>query len=84
MDELAAMQALSHAEFPYLGNSGIILAGEDNDHSQGIMINVHNSDLSSKKPDGSIDASASDSTMSHRSLDVNKGAIEFIFFSAYY
>ena len=84
MDELAAMQALSHTEFPYSGNSGIILTGEDNDHSQGIMINVHNSDLSNKKPDGSIDASASDSTMSHRSLDVNKGAIEFIFFSAYY
>ncbi|GFZ04822.1 COP1-interacting protein 7 [Actinidia rufa] len=72
MDELAAMQALSHAEFPYLGNSGIILAGEDNDRSQGIMINAHNSDLSSKKPDGSIDASASDSTMSHGSLDVNQ------------
>ena len=84
MDELAAMQALSHAEFPYLGNSGIILAGEDNDRSQGIMINAHNSDLSSKKPDGSIDASASDSTMSHGSLDVNQGVIEFIFFSAYY
>ncbi|PSS16202.1 Dentin sialoprotein [Actinidia chinensis var. chinensis] len=72
MDELAAMQALSHTEFPYSGNSGIILAGEENDHSQGIMINVHNSDLSIKKPDGSIDASASDSTMSHGSLDVNK------------
>ncbi|KAL6999474.1 COP1-interacting protein 7 [Sarracenia purpurea var. burkii] len=59
MDELAVMQAYCHSEFPYVGNSGIILAGEDNDHSQGNMIN------------GSIDASTSDSTVSHGNLDVN-------------
>ncbi|KAI8005548.1 COP1-interacting protein 7 [Camellia lanceoleosa] len=67
MDEVAAMQAYSHSEFPYLGSSGIILSGEDNDHSQGIMINVP-----SKKQDGSIDASTSDSTISHGSSDVNQ------------
>lgn len=61
MDELAAMQAYSHSEFPYLANSGIVLAGEDNDHSQGIVMNVNNIGLSS------------DSTLSHESLDSHQG-----------
>ncbi|XP_058218322.1 COP1-interacting protein 7 isoform X3 [Rhododendron vialii] len=60
MDELAAMQAYSHSEFPYLANSGIVLAGEDNDHSQGIVMNVNNIGLSS------------DSTLSHESLDTHQ------------
>ncbi|XAR56565.1 hypothetical protein NMG60_11037104 [Bertholletia excelsa] len=72
MDELAAMQGYSHSDFPYMGNSGIILAGEDNAHSQGITINIPNIGLSSKKLDDSTDASPPDSTMSPRSLDVNQ------------
>lgn len=31
MDEIAAMQAFSQPELPYIATSGIILAGEDND-----------------------------------------------------
>lgn len=66
MDELAAIEAYSHSEFPYLGNSGIILSGEDNDHSPGIMMSVDNHGLSSIKTDGSIDASA---------LEVDQGTL---------
>lgn len=32
MDEIAAMQAFSQPELPYIATSGIVLAGEDNDH----------------------------------------------------
>ncbi|XP_052207677.1 COP1-interacting protein 7 isoform X2 [Diospyros lotus] len=69
MDEIAALQANSHSEFSYLGTSGIILAGEDNDHSQGLVINVQNGGFSSRKQNGSMDASASESAPSHGSLD---------------
>ncbi|RVW93106.1 COP1-interacting protein 7 [Vitis vinifera] len=69
MDELAAMQACSRSELSYLGTSGIILAGEDNDPCQNLMINVHSAALSSMRPNGSIDA---ESTASHGSLDINQ------------
>lgn len=62
MDEIAAMQ-------------GFLLAGEDNDHSREFMINVHNGGLSGGKQNGSIDA-ASDSTLSHGSLETNQGMVE--------
>uniref|UniRef100_A0A5B7BGE5 COP1-interacting protein 7 n=1 Tax=Davidia involucrata TaxID=16924 RepID=A0A5B7BGE5_DAVIN len=72
MDEVAAMQACSHSELSYLGTSGIVLAGEDIDHSQEIMINVQSGGLSSRKQHVSIDASMSDSTISHGSSDINQ------------
>lgn len=68
VDEIAAMQACSQQEFPYLGTPGIILAGEDLDTSQNLVINS----LSSGKQNGSIDVSGSDSTASHGSLDVGQ------------
>ncbi|KAM4092729.1 hypothetical protein ACJW30_06G061300 [Castanea mollissima] len=67
VDEIAAMQACSQQELPYLGTSGIILAGEDLETSPNLMINVHPNGLSNGKQNGSIDAS--DSTASHGSLD---------------
>ncbi|XP_008226668.1 PREDICTED: uncharacterized protein LOC103326239 [Prunus mume] len=70
MEEIAAMQACAHPELPYLGTSGIILAGEDNDPNQNLMINVNHSTLSVGK-NGSLDTSVSEST-SHGSLDVNQ------------
>ncbi|KAA8523865.1 hypothetical protein F0562_010288 [Nyssa sinensis] len=72
MDEVAAMQAWSHSELPYLGTSGIVLAGEDIDHSQETMINIQSGGLSSRKQHVSIDASMSDSTISHGSLDISQ------------
>ncbi|KAF5461007.1 hypothetical protein F2P56_020836 [Juglans regia] len=72
VDEIAAMQASSHSELPYLGTSGIILAGEDPDDNQNLMINVHPNSLSGGKQNGSADASVSDSTASHGSLDVSQ------------
>lgn len=74
MEEIAAMQACTHPELPYLGTSGIILAGEDNDPNQNLMINVNHSTLSVGK-NGSLDTSVSEST-SHGSLDVNQGMVE--------
>ncbi|KAL2476103.1 COP1-interacting protein 7 [Abeliophyllum distichum] len=56
MAEVEAMQACSHSEFSFLGTSGIVLAGEDNDLN-------HN---------GITKASASESTTSHGSLDTNQ------------
>ncbi|XVF04157.1 hypothetical protein REPUB_Repub05bG0057900 [Reevesia pubescens] len=52
MAELAAMQACSRPDLSYLGTSGIILAGEENDPSQNLMMN-----FSSGKQNGSGDAS---------------------------
>ncbi|XP_059441311.1 COP1-interacting protein 7 isoform X2 [Corylus avellana] len=69
VDEIAAMQVFSQPELPYLGTSGIMLAGEDLENSQNITINVHPNSLSSGKQNGSVDASASDSTASHGSLE---------------
>ncbi|XP_065862136.1 COP1-interacting protein 7 [Euphorbia lathyris] len=60
MEEIAAMQA-SRLELPYLGTSGVVLAGEENYGSQ---ING----LSAGKLNGSIDASDS----SHGSLELNQ------------
>lgn len=74
-DEIAAMQAFSHSGLPYLGTSGIILAGEDNDSSREFMINVQNGGLSSRKPNGTNEASASESTISPVSLDNNQGNV---------
>ncbi|PRQ31362.1 hypothetical protein RchiOBHm_Chr5g0034651 [Rosa chinensis] len=67
MEEIAAMQALSQPQLPYLATSGIILAGEDNEPSQ----NLNQSILSIGK-NGSLDTSVSDSTASHGSLDANQ------------
>ncbi|XWS27977.1 hypothetical protein CRYUN_Cryun25bG0026600 [Craigia yunnanensis] len=52
MAELAAMQACARPDLSYLGTSGIILAGEENDPSQNLMMN-----FSSGKQNGSADAS---------------------------
>ncbi|XWS52029.1 hypothetical protein CRYUN_Cryun11dG0032400 [Craigia yunnanensis] len=52
MAELAAMQACARPDLSYLGTSGIILAGEENDPSQNITMN-----FSSGKQNGSADAS---------------------------
>lgn len=71
MDELAAMQACHPSEFSYMGTSGIILASENNDSSQNAMLNFHNSGLPSDKQNGLVDASVSDSTLSHGSIDNN-------------
>lgn len=68
MAEVAAMQACSHSEFPFLGTSGIVLAGEDNDLN-------HN---------GLMKASASESTTSHGSLDTNQGIVESICLSIFF
>lgn len=71
MDELAAMQACPQPVMPYLETSGIILAGEDNDptHTHNLMINVNQNG----KPNGTLDTSVSDSTVSHGSMDANQG-----------
>ncbi|XWS11074.1 hypothetical protein CRYUN_Cryun38cG0052500 [Craigia yunnanensis] len=52
MAELAAMQACPRPDLSYLGTSGIILAGEENDPNQNLMMN-----FSSGKQNGSADAS---------------------------
>ncbi|KAK7324594.1 hypothetical protein VNO77_28285 [Canavalia gladiata] len=57
IDEIAAMQASSQAELPYLRTSGIILAGEDDTTS---------------KLNGLADASISESTPSHASLEIGQ------------
>ncbi|GAB4846376.1 COP1-interacting protein 7 [Ancistrocladus abbreviatus] len=65
-DEIAAMQACPQPEFAYIGTSGIILAGEENDPSQNFI------SLSSGKPSGATDVSVSDSTNSHGSSEINQ------------
>lgn len=77
MDEVAALQAYS-PEFSYFGRSGIMLAAEHSDVTQDIMLNNQNIGLSSRKQNGSIDASTSD-TISHASLDTNQGIYDNIF-----
>lgn len=76
VDEIAAMQASSQPELPYLGTSGIILAGEDHDDS--FMINVHPNSLSGGKQNGSVDASVSNSTAIHGSLDISQGMVAIV------
>ncbi|KAL8141360.1 hypothetical protein V2J09_007381 [Rumex salicifolius] len=51
IDQIAAMQALPQPDLSYFGNSGIIIAGEDN----------------LQKHDGIVDSSTSDSSASHKS-----------------
>jgi hypothetical protein len=78
VDEIAAMQQVfSQPELPYLGTSGIMLAGEDHENSQNITINVQPNSLSSGKQNGSVDASVSDSTGSHGSLEGSQGMVEY-------
>ncbi|KAI3986778.1 hypothetical protein MKX01_039752 [Papaver californicum] len=62
MDELAAVQAFTQPELPYLATSGIILTGDGG---------LSNGQLD---PNGSVDASVSDSTTNHASADVNQGS----------
>ncbi|TKY49071.1 dentin sialophosphoprotein [Spatholobus suberectus] len=57
IDEIAAMQASAQPELPYLRTTGIILAGEDD---------------TSSKLNGIVDASISESTPSHASLDIGQ------------
>ncbi|PPD82283.1 hypothetical protein GOBAR_DD20787 [Gossypium barbadense] len=60
MAEVAAMQACPRPDLSYLGTSGIVLAGEENDPNQNLMMS-----LSSTKQNGSADASDA------RSSDIN-------------
>ncbi|KAA3486735.1 ABC transporter D family member 2, chloroplastic [Gossypium australe] len=62
MAEVAAMQACPRPDLSYLGTSGIVLAGEENDLNQNLMMS-----LSSTKQNGSADASDAGS------LDINPG-----------
>ncbi|MCL7049074.1 hypothetical protein MKW94_027794 [Papaver nudicaule] len=62
MDELAAVQAFTQPELPYLATSGIILAGDGG---------LSNGQVDSN---GSVDASVSDSTTNHARPDVNQGS----------
>uniref|UniRef100_A0A5B7BWF1 COP1-interacting protein 7 n=1 Tax=Davidia involucrata TaxID=16924 RepID=A0A5B7BWF1_DAVIN len=73
MDELAAMEACSPSELPYLGTSGIILACESGASSQNNMLNFHSDGVTTGKfmPNGSLDVS-SDSTTSQANSDCNK------------
>ncbi|XP_021865324.2 COP1-interacting protein 7 isoform X2 [Spinacia oleracea] len=64
VDEIAAVQAMVQPELTFLGTSGIILAGEENNPSQGLM--------TAGKQNGSTDVSLSDSMTSHGSLDANQ------------
>ncbi|PPS18329.1 hypothetical protein GOBAR_AA02249 [Gossypium barbadense] len=62
MAEVAAMQACPRPDLSYLGTSGIVLAGEENDPNQNLMMS-----LSSTKQNGSADASDAGSS------DINPG-----------
>ncbi|KAF5192250.1 Cop1-interacting protein [Thalictrum thalictroides] len=75
MDELAAMEACAQPELPYLGTSGIILTTENNNPGQSIMQNFQNGGLPNGQiePNGSGDASVSESAASHASSDTNQG-----------
>lgn len=64
MDEIAAMQTYPQPELPYMGTSGIILAGEENEPNPNISINVNRNTLS-------------DSSTSHGSSDVNQGMFQY-------
>ena len=66
VDEIAAMQAMVQPELAFMGTSGIILAGEENDPSKGV------------KQNGSTDVSMSDSVASHGSSDANAGAFRIL------
>lgn len=67
MDQVAAMQACPPPELPYSASSGIILAGEDNDPNQNMMINVSQNALS---------GALSKDTTSNGSLDAKPGMVQ--------
>ncbi|PKI37610.1 hypothetical protein CRG98_041903 [Punica granatum] len=71
IDEIAAMKAFSRPDLPYLGTSGIILAGEDNDRGSQMM-NLQDGGPSLGQRNGSMDTSITDSTMSHGSFDASQ------------
>lgn len=64
------MQAMVQPELTYLGTSGIIVAGEENDPSQSLM--------TAGKQNGSTDVSMSDSMTSHGSSDANQGVYQIL------
>lgn len=64
------MQAMVQPDLSYMGTSGIILAGEENDPSQGFM--------NGGKQNGSAELSLSDSLTSHGSVDANQGAYKIL------
>ncbi|KAK6946750.1 hypothetical protein RJ641_000223, partial [Dillenia turbinata] len=70
MDELASMQA-SQAELSYLGTSGIVLASENSNSGQNIMLNFQNGGLFGGKTNSSGDASV-DSSLNRGSSENNQ------------
>ncbi|KDP20927.1 hypothetical protein JCGZ_21398 [Jatropha curcas] len=68
MEELAAMQACPPAELSFLGTPGIVLNNDASTLNSNIVLNLPKGDL----PNGSLDASRSDSTASHTSSDSKK------------
>ncbi|XP_042519050.1 COP1-interacting protein 7-like [Macadamia integrifolia] len=74
MDELAAMEACTQPELPYLGTSGIILTSDNSNPNPGVMPISHfglsNGQLERA---GSLDASVSESTTGNSSSDINQG-----------
>ncbi|TYH92321.1 hypothetical protein ES332_A13G174400v1 [Gossypium tomentosum] len=73
MAEVAAMQACPRPDLSYFGTSGIVLAGEENDPNQNLMMS-----LSSTKQNGSADASDAGSS------DINPGKDGSPNFSGYF
>ncbi|KAJ6367686.1 hypothetical protein OIU78_000279 [Salix suchowensis] len=68
MKELAAMEACPPSELSFLGTSGIVLANEISSLNQNVMLNLTNNGISTGDfmPNGSSDASRSDSTADSR------------------
>ncbi|KAJ6707021.1 COP1-INTERACTING PROTEIN-RELATED [Salix viminalis] len=68
MKELAAMEACPPSELSFLGTSGIVLANEISSLNQNVMLNLTNNGVSTGDfmPNGSSDASRSDSTADSR------------------
>jgi len=74
MDELAAMQASSQPDLPFLASSGVILACESTPLSHNNMLNSQSNGISAVRlvSNGSLDAS-SDSSASQANSDTVKG-----------
>ncbi|KAJ9136201.1 hypothetical protein P3X46_033302 [Hevea brasiliensis] len=68
MEELAAMEACPPSELSLLGTSGIILNNDASGLNPHIILTLPKGDV----PNGSTDASRSDSTASHASFDSKK------------
>ncbi|XP_011027902.1 PREDICTED: uncharacterized protein LOC105128082 [Populus euphratica] len=67
MEELAAMETCPPSELSFLGTSGIVLANEISSLNQNVMLNLTNNGVSGDfMPNGSTDASRSDSTADSR------------------